>query len=166
MVQLNALLAAGLLAGCSHASEPATSPRGSAESRVAAVLDDFHDAAARADEARYFAHFAPEAVFLGTDGGERWDVAAFRAYAHPHFAQGKGWTYRATERHVALSPDGQVAWFDEVLENASYGPCRGSGVLRQIDGAWKIAQYNLTIPIPNELTKTVVEMIRSRPARR
>ena len=81
---------------------------------VAQVLDDFHDAAAQADEDRYFAHFAPEGVFLGTDSSERWDVAAFRAYAHPHFANGKGWTYRATARHVQLAPDGDVAWFDKM----------------------------------------------------
>ncbi len=133
-----------------------------AQSAVARTLDDFHDAADRADERRYFAHVAPEGVFLGTDGSERWDVAAFRAYAHPHFARGKGWTYRATERHVTLAPTGHVAWFDETLANESYGPCRGPGVLRRIDGAWKIAQYNLTIPIPNELARDVVAMIRAQ----
>ena len=132
-----------------------------AAAAVTRVLDDFHDAAARADEDRYFAHFAPEGVFLGTDGSERWDVSAFRAYAHPHFAQGKGWTYRAAARHVQLAPEGSVAWFDEVLENASYGPCRGTGVLRKVNGQWKIAQYNLTIPIPNDLAKDVVVMIRA-----
>jgi len=139
----------------------ADAPAGDA---VARTLDDFHDAASRADEQRYFAHFAPEGVFLGTDRSERWDVSAFRAYAHPYFAKGKGWTYRATARHVQLSPDGNVAWFDEVLDNASYGPCRGTGVLRKVDGAWRIAQYNLTIPIPNDLAKTVVEMIRKQGA--
>ena len=133
-----------------------------ARDEAARTLDDFHDAASKADEQRYFGHFAPDGVFLGTDASERWDVPAFRAYAHPHFAQGKGWTYRATERHVTLAPDGNVAWFDETLANESYGPCRGSGVLRKIDGEWKIAQYNLTIPIPNELAKTVVGMIRER----
>ena len=150
-----------LSSGC--ASSRAREPQSRAQA-VAQVLDDFHDAAARADAHRYFSHFAPEGVFLGTDGSERWDVPAFRAYAHPHFAQGKGWTYRATARHVQLAPDGNVAWFDEVLDNASYGPCRGTGVLRNIDGDWKIAQYNLTIPIPNDLAKRVVEMIRRRQA--
>jgi hypothetical protein len=33
------------------------------------------------------------------------------------------------------------------------GPCRGSGVLVKQDGAWKIAQYNLSVPIPNDLMK-------------
>ncbi|NRA97598.1 MAG: nuclear transport factor 2 family protein [Planctomycetes bacterium] len=31
------------------------------------ALDDFNDAAAKADEDRYFGLFAPEATFLGTD---------------------------------------------------------------------------------------------------
>jgi ketosteroid isomerase-like protein len=149
-----------LSSGCAAPSRN-SAPHSRAQA-VAQVLDDFHDAAARADEQRYFSHFAPEGVFLGTDGSERWDVPAFRAYAHPHFAQGRGWNYRATARNVQLSPDGNAAWFDEVLDNASYGPCRGTGVLRRIDGRWKIAQYNLTIPIPNELAKTVVEMIRKQ----
>jgi ketosteroid isomerase-like protein len=152
------VLFATLTIGCATGSR-AGNPTARAGT-IAQVLDDFHDAAARADEARYFAHFAPEGVFLGTDGSERWDVAAFRAYAHPYFAKGKGWSYRATARHIQLAPAGNVAWFDETLANESYGPCRGTGVLRIVNGDWKIAQYNLTIPIPNELAKPVVEMIR------
>jgi hypothetical protein len=129
---------------------------------VAAVLDELHAAAAAADEARYFAVFAPEGVFLGTDAGERWTVEQFREYARPHFSRGRGWTYVAREgdRHIVLLPGGDAAWFDELLDNAKYGVCRGSGVLRKVDGAWKIAQYNLTIPIPNELASDVVRMIR------
>src|SRR5262249_25886832 len=44
------------------------------------VLDDWHDAAAKADEERYFSHFAESAVFLGTDATERWDTTAFRSF--------------------------------------------------------------------------------------
>jgi hypothetical protein len=35
-------------------------------------------------------------------------------------------------------------------------------VLRRIGGSWKIAQYNLSIPIPNALVKDVVARIRAR----
>jgi ketosteroid isomerase-like protein len=124
------------------------------------MLDDWHDAAANADEARYFAAMAPEFVFLGTDATERWELAAFREFAHPYFAKGKAWTFKPHDRHVIMSPDGNVAWFDEKLDSASYGECRGTGVVRKVGDAWKIAHYNLTIPIPNDLAKTVVEMIR------
>lgn len=111
------------------------------------MLDDFHDAAAKADEPRYFGHFAANGVFLGTDATERWDVAAFRAYAHPHFAKGKAWAMKASVRFVVVR--GDVAWFDEALETEKLGPARGSGVLVREGGAFKIAQYNLTITIPN-----------------
>jgi ketosteroid isomerase-like protein len=129
------------------------------EAQISAVLDDWHAAAAVADEARYFGHFAPGAVFLGTDGTERWTVDEFRRYAHPYFAKGKAWSFRAVQRHVAFSPDGNVAWFDEDLQTPNLGPSRGSGVLVKTPEGWKIAQYNLTVPIPNALMKEVKELI-------
>lgn len=138
----------------------ATAPNPTAS--INAMLDDWHKAAAQADEARYFGHAAPEFVFLGTDATERWDLASFRAFAHPYFAKGKAWTFVPHDRYVAIAPGGDVAWFDEKLDSASYGDCRGTGVVRKVDGEWKIAQYNLTIPIPNALAKRVVEMIRGQ----
>ena len=113
-------------------------------------LDDFHDAAAHADEARYFAHLADDAVFLGTDATERWDVAAFRTFAHPYFAKGKAWSFHATRRAITVSEDGHFAYFDEDLATEDLGPARGSGVLALHGGAWKIAQYNLAVVVPNE----------------
>ena len=124
--------------------------RAAAERDVARELDDFHDAAAHADEARYFGHFAPDAVFLGTDMTERWDLAAFRAYAHSRFASGHGWVYHPQRRAITFASDGTVAWFDEDLMGERAGPTRGSGVLVASGGRWLIAQYNLAFTIPNE----------------
>ncbi len=133
------------------------------DNEVARVLDDWHDAAAKADEERYFAHFAPYGVFLGTDGKERWTVPDFRAYAHPHFAKGKAWSFRATRREITFA--GDTAWFDEDLDTPNLGPARGSGVLVRDDHAvWKIAQYNLSVPIPNERFKDVKALIEATPA--
>jgi hypothetical protein len=73
-----------------------------------------------------------------------------------------GLTFAPRNRNVTISPDGHTAWFDELLDSASYGECRGSGVLRQVGGEWKIAQYNLSIPIPNALAKQFVEEIRKK----
>jgi ketosteroid isomerase-like protein len=127
---------------------------------VERVLDDWHAAAARADGARYFGHMSADAVFLGTDASERWDLPAFRAFCEPYFARGMGWTYGSRERHVRV--DGRLAWFDERLWNEKYGECRGSGVLRHEAGAWRIVHYNLALPVPNELAPEVVAMIRGR----
>ncbi len=124
------------------------------------MLDDFHDAASHADYRRYFSHFAQEAVFIGTDATERWTVQEFRVYAKRRFDAGDGWTYVPRVRHVYMSPSGNTAWFDEILDNEHYGETRSTGVLIREDGAWKIAQYHLTIPIPNDLADRVVAMIR------
>lgn len=134
--QESVLMALLTTAGCGAAQTPAAPP--DAEAAIAAVLDDWHDAAASSDEARYFDHFADDGVFLGTDATERWDVAAFRAYAHPHFEAGRGWTMRSVRRDVVV--EGHLAWFDEDLATARLGPCRGSGVLRWDGERWRIAQ--------------------------
>src|SRR5262249_51534798 len=130
-----------------------------AQGAVGAVLDGFHAAAAAADEEKYFAALAPDAVFLGTDATERWTKEEFRKFAHPYFAKGKAWTYKATSRWISFAPDRSVAWFDELLESPHLGKCRGSGVLVLHGGAWKIEQYNLSIPIPNALADSVVKRI-------
>lgn len=155
------LFVLGLTVALLTVAAPAQTP--SAQQAVAAVLDDFHLAASQADGPRYFAHFAPQAVFLGTDQKERWTLEQFRAYAMPHFSRGRGWTYRPTFRHVALSDDGQTAWFDERLESAAYGDTRGSGVLIWDGQRWLIAQYHLTVPVPNELLESVVRQIHAQP---
>jgi ketosteroid isomerase-like protein len=159
------LSVAGWAAGATAAGAPgkplpeSTAAGTAAVTSVAAVLDDWHAAAAAADEGRYFGHFAPGAVFLGTDAAERWPVEEFRRYAHPYFAKGKAWTFRAVSRHVAFSPDGAVAWFDEALDTPNLGPSRGSGVLVRTPSGWKIAHYDLSVPIPNDLMKEIKERI-------
>jgi SnoaL-like domain len=142
-----------LLLGCAHAA-----PAGpSAEQAAGSALDDFHDAAAKADEQRYFDHFAPGGVFLGTDATERWEVPAFRAYAHPHFARGKAWSFRAVRRIVTVR--GDLAWFDEDLETQNLGPARGSGVLSLRYGKWLIEQYVLSITVPNDRFRAVRDLL-------
>jgi predicted esterase len=135
-----------------------------AHTEALATLDRFHAAAAKADLKAYFDLFAPEGVFIGTDATERWTVAEFRAYAEPLFKRGRGWTYkpRAAGRHVELSPAGDIAWFSEILDNEKYGVCRGTGVLRKIDGSWRVAQYHLTVPVPNDLMERVTMLIKAK----
>lgn len=126
------------------------------------VLDDFHKAASEANAERYFGHFAEDAIFLGTDITERWTVEEFREYAMPVFNEGRGWTYIPKVRHSYLSRDGQTAWFDEILVNERFGDTRGSGVLVLEDGVWKVAQYHLTLPVPNDLLMDIVGMIEAQ----
>ena len=127
---------------------------------IAKILDDWHDAASKADELRYFGHMTEDGIFLGTDATERWTVEEFRAYAHPHFSQEKGWTYEPFDRHIMVSPDGKTAWFDEKLRNKHLGELRGTGVLQKQQDTWKIIHYSMDFTIPNEITEEAVKVIR------
>ena len=121
---------AGLGVWLVAAALSAQSPDGVfAQGAVGAVLDAWHGAASAADEEKYFSYFTPDAVFLGTDATERWTRDEFRKWAHPRFAKGKAWNFRAVSRWISFSPDRRVAWFDEALDTPNMGPCRGSGVL-------------------------------------
>lgn len=129
----------------------------SAESAaVDSVLSTLHTLASAGDFDAYFALYTPDAVFMGTDATERWSLDDFRGYA----AASSGWTYQVTERHVFVDPDASTAWFDERLRNENYGETRGTGVLVNTAAGWKIAQYNLTIPIPNPLAREFADRIR------
>ncbi|MBI4912423.1 MAG: nuclear transport factor 2 family protein [Acidobacteria bacterium] len=125
----------------------------------ARVLDAWHLAAAQCDEARYFGLMTEDAVFLGTDPGERWGREEFRTWAAPYFKRGKAWTFKATRRSVAYSRDGKVSWFEEDLATPNLGPARGSGVLVKSGKEWRIVQYNLSVPIPNGVFKDVKLLI-------
>jgi len=114
---------------------------------VAEVLDAFHAAAAVGNWDSYFELMSDDGVFIGTDAGERWTKAEFRAYA----GNRRGWIYHPGARNVNLTPDGNSAWFDEILDSESFGVARGTGVLINTPAGWKISQYHLTIPIPNQL---------------
>ena len=132
--------------------------------RVSAALEDFHNAASSADTPRYFGHFSPDAIYMGTDSTERWTVGEFRKFVEPYFSKGTGWTYVSRERNTFLSPSGEAAWFDELLDNESYGLTRGTGAFVRTDAGWKLTQYHLTIPVPNDLARPLVDMIRKQQA--
>jgi len=132
------------------ACSPAPRDTAAETATIGVLLDDWHAAAARADEERYFALFSDDGVFLGTDSTERWDKAAFRAYSHPYFAKGKAWSFRSARRAITIGEGGSIAWFDEDLDTPNLGPARGSGVLVKRAGRWQIAHYNLAITVPNE----------------
>lgn len=132
---------------------------------IARTLDSFHDAAAVADEDRYFAILPDDAVFLGTDATERWTGKEFRAFAMRYFQRKSAWTYVPLERHIRMADGGGMAWFDEVLDNKGYGECRGTGVLAQREGRWVLLHYNLTVPVPNDLMGDVARQIRAHESR-
>jgi len=78
----------------------------------------------------------------------------------PYFTKGIGWLYRPTERNISPTSSKDLMVFDELLENSNYGQCRGSGVLIKTTKGWQILQYNLSIPVPNDISGTIVGKIK------
>ena len=124
---------------------------------VGLVLDNLNEYAAKADFKNYFALFADESTYIGTDATEVWDKKQFMDYAKPHFDKGQGWSFKSLKRNIYFSKDGNYAWFDEVLDT-QMKICRGSGVLEKIGGKWKIKQYVLSATIPNEVIDEVTKI--------
>jgi ketosteroid isomerase-like protein len=126
--------------------------------QVNRTLDAWHKAAAEANAKVYFGMMTEDAIYIGTDPTENWDLKAFQAFAKPYFDRGKAWDFKAIERHVYFDKSGKLAWFDELLDT-HMKICRGSGVLVKIGAAWKIKHYVLSMTIPNDNTDEVVKII-------
>lgn len=125
---------------------------------VNTTLDAWHLAAAQARFDDYFNLMTSDAVFIGTDATENWDVASFKEFSKPFFDRGKAWSFTALERHVYSTKD--LVYFDELLDT-QMGICRGSGVLKLENGSYKIAHYVLSIAVPNESVKELTELKKS-----
>jgi len=58
---------------------------------------------------------------------------------------------------IFIAPKKELAWFDEHLDT-QMGICRGSGVLKKVNGQWKIAHYVLSIAVPNEHVRSLTTL--------
>lgn len=124
---------------------------------ISKTIDDWHAAAGTANFDAYFGLMTDDAVFIGTDAMENWQRDEFIDYAKPHFDKGKAWNFTSIYRNVYITPESEIAWFDELLDT-QMKICRGSGVLKKVDGEWKIAHYVLSIAVPNEYVDELVKM--------
>ena len=127
------------------------------KSAINNVIDSWHQAATDANFSSYFNLMTEDAVFIGTDASENWNKSEFKEYAKPHFDKGKAWNFKSLQRNIYFSKDKKTAWFDGLLDT-QMKICRGSGVLIKVKKEWKIAHYVLSIAIPNELSKEVIQL--------
>nr|WP_288932649.1 nuclear transport factor 2 family protein [uncultured Allomuricauda sp.] len=127
------------------------------KNKINDVLDSWHLAAANADFEAYFDKMTKDGVFLGTDAMENWQNDEFRSFSKPYFDKGKAWSFTAVQRNIYLGESGNFAWFDELLDT-QMKICRGSGVLKKVNGQWKIAHYVLSIAVPNENVDELVQI--------
>ena len=124
-------------------------------------IDAWHRGAATADETVFFGSMTEDAIYLGTDETERWVKPDFQAWSKPYFDRDKAWDFTPKNRHIMYSPDGKMAWWDELLDTWM-GVCRGSGVLIQTEQGWKIKHYNLAVTIPNDKINGFIELVTGK----
>ena len=146
-----------LVTACADPGKQAASGNAVEAKQIAAILDSFNVAAAKADFNTYFGFYTEDAIFTGTDATERWNKKQFMEWARPIFARGRAWDFKALQRNIYFDETGKLAWFDELL-NTQMKICRGSGVLVKEGGAWRVKQYILSTMVPNDLLDTVIKL--------
>ena len=153
MKKLTILILVTLVLSCRPCQEKLQSEK----QNITILLDNWHKAAAAANYEAYFGAMSEESIFIGTDATENWNKQQFQAYAKPHFDKGKAWNFKAIERNIYFSENGKIVWFDELL-STQMKICRGSGVLVQENGQWKIKHYVLSMTVPNDNVDEVVKI--------
>lgn len=123
-----------------------------AETAINTVLDNWHKAAATADEDSFFGSMTADGIYIGTDASERWERDSMAIWAQPHFEGTTAWDFTPLQRTVYLDADGEMAWFEESLDTWM-GECRASGVLALQQDGWKIKHYHLSVTVPNDNIK-------------
>jgi len=145
------------LSGCNTtAVEPSA-----AKLEINQFMDKWHRAAATANANDYFGGLNKDSIFIGTDATENWRKDAFYEWGKGYFEKGEAWDFTAIDRNIYFSDDGQLAWFDELLDTTNLGLCRGSGVLKMTDAGWKIEHYVLSVTAPNDTVNQVTELNKS-----
>ena len=119
------------------------------EMAINTQLEAWRKAAADADFDAYFDLMTEDAVFIGTDAEENWQLDQFKAFSKPYFDRGKAWSFSTLERTIYHPKKAKMAWFDELLDT-QMGICRGSGVMLLDGKEWKVQHYVLSIAVPNE----------------
>jgi hypothetical protein len=156
------LLVSTFIISCNISKKPSKKIDVIAEkAQINTVLNSWHLNAAETNFDAYFGAMTNESVFVGTDAAEVWSFQEFKDFSKPYFDKGSAWNFTAVDRNIYLNSDGEIAWFDEVLDTWM-GICRGSGVLKKVENTWKIEHYVLSLTIPNDNIKQVKNINKAK----
>ena len=130
------------------------------EQDINKLINEWHLAATNADATAFFGSMTDDCIYIGTDKTERWTKPEFLAFAKKYFDQKKTWDFKPYDRDVHVTSDGDVAWFSELL-TTWMGVCRGSGIVVKTSTGWKLAQYHLSVTVPNEIIGDFLKLIEN-----
>ncbi|WP_375581147.1 nuclear transport factor 2 family protein [Marivirga tractuosa] len=124
-------------------------------------MDNWHKAAATADEEVFFGSMTKEGIYLGTDKTEKWTRDEMAEWANEYFQEESAWSFTATARDIYFSEDEKTAWLNEKLDTWM-GVCKGTAVLVLKAEGWKIALYDLSVTIDNDKIDQFLELIKEK----
>lgn len=116
---------------------------------IDSLVNQWHHAAAIADEVSFFGRMTPGCIYIGTDPTERWLRDELKEWSKEFFNRETAWAFKPLSRNITIGPGGQIAWFDELLDTWM-GTCRSTGIMERIDGEWMIIYYHLSVALPND----------------
>ena len=122
------------------------------------LINQWHHAAAIADENAFFGFMTKEAIYIGTDSTERWYRDELREWSKVYFDKNSAWDFTPLSRNITFGSSKSIAWFDELLDTWM-GVCRSTGVLEKIDGQWKLVHYQLSLTLPNDKLEDFKKLI-------
>jgi hypothetical protein len=125
---------------------------------IDSLLNEWHHAAAIADEKTFFGRMAEDAIYIGTDPGERWMKNELIEWSRAYFERKSAWEFKPLSRNIKIGPGGELAWFDELLDT-KMGTCRSTGILVKQDDTWKIVHYQLSVAVPNDKLDKIKKLI-------
>lgn len=129
------------------------------EQTIHTIMDNWHKAAAEADEEVFFGTMSADGIYLGTDASERWLRDDMMEWSKEYFDRESAWAFTAKDREIYFSNDGKTAWFEELLDTWM-GPCRGSGVLELTSEGWELKHYNLAVLVPNDAIQDYLKLLK------
>lgn len=134
----------------------------SQEVEINQLIDNWHQAAATADENVFFGSMTDDGIYIGTDKTERWTSLELKEWSKKYFERDKAWAFKPYDRDLHIGKKGKYAWFSELLDTWM-GVCRGSGMLEKTKNGWKIVQYHLSVTIDNDLIKDFIQLVENAP---
>ena len=116
---------------------------------IDSLINEWHHAAAIADEKSFFGFMTKEAVYIGTDTSERWQRDELAEWSKKYFDRSSAWAFTPISRNITFGPAKNIAWFDELLDTWM-GVCRSTGIVELVDDKWKLVHYQLALTLPND----------------